>query len=90
MLTDEQVRAEFEAWAAAMGYPLERLGESYASILTAGAWQGWRAGYTAGMREAARIANAEAERFQADRYGNHMEGADAVMNAILRAAGEGR
>lgn len=93
-MTNEQVRAEFEAWALSEtdlpSLHRERDGIGYYYIATQRSWEAWQAARVATLREVARIATAEqfADVVLDDEELAYNEGCRDVAAAI-RAAVEG-
>ena len=60
-MSDEKMRAEFEAWAKAAAYDLSQTtDDKYWCVATISAWQVWQAAYDAGQeaeRESIRLKN---------------------------------
>jgi hypothetical protein len=70
-MTEEQMRAEFEAWLIENGMQIGRddylAGEPYTSVTTAGAWKGWQAAL-ASQPKAEQAEPSEAELVCAEAY----------------------
>jgi hypothetical protein len=97
-LTDDEVRAEFEAWAKLDGgFTLRREDDlDYGDPFTNAAWHAWQAATVAGVKHGMERDHDDAERYRCLRAGNYPiefarsvlndtpQGIDAAVDAIRR------